>query len=150
MRRRARLTGSRQSPILAAALLALLLAAATLPLEAQFGGEPQKPLPAPAVDWDAEQDQKNMMDQLGIKALRPGLSGDESAPDHANYDELLGAKRLGMPADYRTATMPPVNAALLSGQLAGRQHDGGHTDAPNFKTFTGWAGREMGRTVHKD
>ena len=28
-----------------------------------------------------------MMDQLGIKALRPGPSGDESDPNHANYDE---------------------------------------------------------------
>src|SRR5579872_2842453 len=28
-----------------------------------------------------------MMDQLGIKALRPGPSGNENAPDHANYDE---------------------------------------------------------------
>ncbi len=28
-----------------------------------------------------------MMDQLGIKALRPGWSGDEKAPNHANYDE---------------------------------------------------------------
>ena len=25
--------------------------------------------------------------QLGIKALRPGPSGNESAPNHANYDE---------------------------------------------------------------
>jgi hypothetical protein len=28
-----------------------------------------------------------MMEQLGIKALRPGPSGNESAPNHANYDE---------------------------------------------------------------
>ena len=28
-----------------------------------------------------------MMDQLGIKALAPGPSGDEKAPNHANYDE---------------------------------------------------------------
>jgi hypothetical protein len=28
-----------------------------------------------------------MMDQLGIKALRPGPSGNETAPNHANYDE---------------------------------------------------------------
>ena len=28
-----------------------------------------------------------MMDQLGLRALRPGPSGDESAPNHANYDE---------------------------------------------------------------
>ena len=32
-------------------------------------------------------DHQNMMDQLGIKALRPGPSGNESAPNHANYDE---------------------------------------------------------------
>jgi len=30
-----------------------------------------------------------MMDQLGIKVLRPGPSGNESAPNHANYDEAL-------------------------------------------------------------
>ena len=30
-----------------------------------------------------------MMDQLGIKALRHGPSGDESAPNHANYDESV-------------------------------------------------------------
>jgi len=30
-----------------------------------------------------------MMQQLGIKKLRPGPSGDESAPNHANYDESL-------------------------------------------------------------
>ncbi|HEY1897334.1 MAG TPA: acetylxylan esterase, partial [Terracidiphilus sp.] len=34
-----------------------------------------------------EQDHQNMMDQLGIKALRPGPSGNEKAPNHANYDE---------------------------------------------------------------
>ncbi len=28
-----------------------------------------------------------MMDQLHIKSLRPGPSGDEKAPNHANYDE---------------------------------------------------------------
>src|SRR5262245_60645788 len=34
-------------------------------------------------------DHKDMMEQLGIKALRPGPSGNESAPNHANYDEAL-------------------------------------------------------------
>ncbi|MGB6452275.1 MAG: hypothetical protein WBE92_16110 [Steroidobacteraceae bacterium] len=34
-----------------------------------------------------ERDHQLMMDQLGIRQLRPGASGDESAPDHANYDE---------------------------------------------------------------
>jgi hypothetical protein len=56
-------------------------------LLAQFAPQPQKQLPPPAVNWTAEQDHQNMMDQLGIKALRPGPSGNENAPDHANYDE---------------------------------------------------------------
>ena len=42
---------------------------------------------AQPVTLTAEQDHQNMMDQLGIKALRPGPSGDEKAPNHANYDE---------------------------------------------------------------
>ena len=52
---------------------------------------------------------------------------------------LLGAKDLGVTDDYRTAKMPPVNTGLLAGQLAWRQHDGGHTDAPNWKYFIPWA-----------
>src|SRR5690349_169891 len=42
---------------------------------------------AAARNWTAEQDHRNMMEQLGIQALRPGPSGNETAPDHANYDE---------------------------------------------------------------
>ena len=34
-------------------------------------------------------DHQNMMEQLGITRLRPGPSGNESAPNHANYDEAL-------------------------------------------------------------
>ncbi|MFY9727349.1 MAG: GDSL-type esterase/lipase family protein [Bryobacteraceae bacterium] len=52
---------------------------------------------------------------------------------------LLGAKDLGLPDDYRTAKMPPVNTGLLEGQLAWRQDDGGHTDGPNWKYFIAWA-----------
>jgi hypothetical protein len=43
-------------------------------------------VPAPA-QWTAEQDRADMMRQLGITALRPGPSGDERAPNHANIDE---------------------------------------------------------------
>jgi hypothetical protein len=53
--------------------------------------------------------------------------------------KLLGAKDLGVSNDYRAEPMPPVNAGLLDGQLAWRQHDGGHTDAPNVKYFIQWA-----------
>jgi lysophospholipase L1-like esterase len=51
---------------------------------------------------------------------------------------LLGAKGLGVNENYHTAKMPPVNMGLLDGQLAWRQHDAGHTDAPNWKYFIPW------------
>ena len=41
------------------------------------------------VTFTAQQDHDNMKQQLGIKKLRPGPSGNESAPNHANYDELI-------------------------------------------------------------
>jgi hypothetical protein len=59
---------------------------------------------------------------------------------------LLGAKGLESEGDYHTAKMPPVNQGLLDGQLAWRQHDGGHTDAPNMKWFIQWADKLIGHT----
>lgn len=52
---------------------------------------------------------------------------------------LLGAKDLGKSDNYKTEKMPAVNVGLLDGQLAWRQHDGGHTDGPNWKYFIPWA-----------
>src|SRR5439155_5516700 len=53
--------------------------------------------------------------------------------DASRVFTLLGAKGLDVEGTYHTAKMPPVNEGLLTGQLAWRQHDGGHTDAPNMK-----------------
>ncbi len=53
---------------------------------------------------------------------------------------LLGKKDLGTPGDYLTDKMPAVNE-LIGGELAWRQHDGGHTNVPNFPAFYEWAGR---------
>ena len=62
------------------AFVSLLAAAWALPAAAQ----------APADQAHAtEADHQQMMQQLGITKLRPGPSGNESAPDHANYDESL-------------------------------------------------------------
>jgi hypothetical protein len=58
---------------------------------------------------------------------------------------LLGAKDLGTSDDYMNEKMPPVGVGLLDGQLAWRQHDGGHTDGPNWKYFIEWASRFLGR-----
>ena len=58
---------------------------------------------------------------------------------------LLGAKDLGVTEDYRTARMPPVNTGRLDGELAWRQHDGGHEDRSNMSCFIAWADRELHR-----
>jgi hypothetical protein len=55
---------------------------------------------------------------------------------------LLGKKDLGTPGDYLTDKMPPVNT-LIGGELAWRQHSGGHTNGPNFPAFFEWAGRSI-------
>ncbi len=48
---------------------------------------------------------------------------------------LLGKKDLG------TTEFPPVETALVDGELAFRQHGGGHTTGPNWPTFLKWADR---------
>jgi hypothetical protein len=64
--------------------------------------------------------------------------------DASRVYTLLGAK--GLEGEYRTARMPPVNEGLLGGELAWRQHDGGHTDAPNMKYFIQWADKLIEHT----
>jgi hypothetical protein len=48
---------------------------------------------------------------------------------------LLGKKDLG------TSDFPPVETALIDGELAFRQHAGGHTTGPNWPTFLKFAER---------
>lgn len=59
---------------------------------------------------------------------------------------LLGARDLGEKENYRTAKMPPVNTGLLDGELAWRQHDGGHEDRSNMKHFIAWANKFIKHT----
>ena len=47
--------------------------------------------------------------------------------------ELLGKKGLG------TAELPPQETALIDGEIAFRQHAGGHTVGPNWPTFIKYA-----------
>jgi hypothetical protein len=77
--------------------------------------------------WMATVDASRVWDLLGTKGLSGG-SGFE------------------LDADYHTTKMPPMNDGLLDGQLAWRQHDGGHTDAPNMKYFIAWADKLIGHT----
>ena len=52
---------------------------------------------------------------------------------------LLGKKDLG------TTEFPPIETALTEGELAFRQHSGGHTTGPNWPTFIKFASRYIGR-----
>jgi len=51
--------------------------------------------------------------------------------------KLLGKKDMG------TTEFPPIETALIDGDVAFRQHSGGHTPAPNWPTFITFAGRYM-------
>jgi lysophospholipase L1-like esterase len=59
---------------------------------------------------------------------------------------LLGAREIGVTEDYRVAQMPPFNTSLLDGELAWRQHDGGHEDRSNMSFFIAWANRLLHHT----
>ena len=54
---------------------------------------------------------------------------------------LLGVRDIGDKRDYRVAQMPPYNSDLLHGELAWRQHDGGHEDRSNMSHFISWANK---------
>jgi hypothetical protein len=121
--------------------------------EAGFGAKTAKDLPVDSHELIALCAPRLTFISYGIPA-----QGDAKWLDHQGsymaavaagpVFKLLGAKDLGVSNDYRTEKMPPVNAGLLEGQLAWRQHDGGHTDAPNVKYFIGWADKFMGRGVN--
>jgi hypothetical protein len=57
---------------------------------------------------------------------------------------LSGGTNFTLDPNYHTTAMPPVNDGLLDGRLAWRQHDGGHTDAPNMTYFISWADKFIG------
>jgi hypothetical protein len=56
--------------------------------------------------------------------------------------ELLGASGLG------TSEFPPVGTALVDGEIAFRQHAGGHTPGPNWPTFITFAERYLESSAH--
>lgn len=43
--------------------------------------------------------------------------------------------------EQQRVEFPPIETALVSGEIAFRQHTGGHTTGPNWPTFTKYAQR---------
>ena len=70
-------------------------------------------LAAQAVNWTTQQDHQNMMDQLGIKALRPGPSGRAGAPNQANYDESKANPYPDLPDPLRLHNGEKVTTAAM-------------------------------------
>ena len=63
--------------------------------------------------WTTAEDYRNMLDQLGIKALRPGPSGNEAAPNNANYDESIANPFPDYPDILKRKDGRPVNTPDL-------------------------------------
>jgi (4-O-methyl)-D-glucuronate---lignin esterase len=98
--------------ILLAATLVTSAAIASRPLIAQQPAAGGAATPEPKT-WTAAEDHQNMLDQLGIKALRPGPSGNPNAPNHANDDEALANPYPDLPGpltlkDGRKVTTPAL------------------------------------------
>ena len=64
-----------------------------------------------------------------------------AAVDAGPVYKLLGKKDLG------TSEFPPIETALIDGDIAFRQHSGGHTPAPNWPTFLSFAARYINAKV---
>src|SRR4051812_13638015 len=64
-------------------------------------------------NWTAADDHRNMMEQLGIKALRPGPSGNETAPNHANYDEATANPYPNLPDPLKLNNGKKVTTAAM-------------------------------------
>lgn len=65
------------------------------------------------------------------------LAGVDAGPVY----KLLGKKDLGI------SEFPPIETSLIDGEIAFRQHSGGHTPAPNWPTFLSFATRYINAKV---
>ncbi len=114
--------------------------------EASFGSKNASDLPVDANELIALCAPRLTFISYGVPEMGDSKWLDQQGSFMATVDagaafRLLGVKDLGVIDDYRNAKMPPVNTGLLDGQLAWRQHDAGHTDAPNWKYFIPWANK---------
>ena len=72
--------------------------------------------------------------------------GDGWADARGTFDAAAGAGpvyRLLGKKDMGTTQFPPIETPLVDGEVAFRQHAGGHTDAPNWPAFLAFAGRYL-------
>src|SRR5208282_2595528 len=106
--------------------------------DASFGGKNAGDLPVDAHELIALCAPRLTFISYGANSGVPNAEGtwvDQhgsfmAAVEAGKVFRLLGKKDLGTPGNYLTDPMPPLNT-FIGGDLAWRQHSGGHTDAPN-------------------
>src|SRR4051812_15806358 len=94
--------------VCAAALVAALDASAQTSSGGPSGGSSPEPK-----TWTTAEDHADMLARLGIRALRPGPSGNEQAPNHANYDESLADPFPVLPDPLTLASGKKVKSARV-------------------------------------
>lgn len=129
---------------------------------------PPKFAPTPgqfAMEAAWEEDHRRLMKELGINRLRPPVHNDLSSPNPVNYDETKANVyanipdplifRSGQPVtspqmwwdkrrpELSASGFPAIGGPFLDGDLAFRQHSGGHTPAPNWPYFLAFAARYL-------
>jgi len=87
--------------------LLVLLCPALSSLQAQFSSPP----PSSQDKTVAETDHQRMMDQLGIKVLRPPVTRDPRSPYQSNFDESKANVYPTLPDPLRLANGKPVTTA---------------------------------------
>lgn len=88
---------------------------------------------------------------VALCAQRPvflgvGAAGNNWADAKGTFLAGVGAGpayKLLVKQDLGTTEFPPVETYLTEGEVAFRQHSGGHTDAPNWPTFLTFASRTL-------
>jgi hypothetical protein len=119
--------------------------------ESSFGAKTAVDLPVDAHELIALCAPRAMFISYGVPEKGDALWLDQQGSYMATVAagpvyRLLGAKDIGDASEWRTAKMPAVNAGLLEGHLAWRQHDGGHESRSNMKHFIEWANTRLGET----
>ena len=93
-----------------AALLSIVVVSS---IGAAYSQPPQDQAAREALAAATAADHQDMMAQLGVRKLRPGPSGNESAPNHANYDEALANPYPNLPDVLTLENGKKVTSALV-------------------------------------
>jgi hypothetical protein len=89
---------------------------------------------------------------IALSAPRPvfigagSFNGDEWADPRGMFMAAVAAGpvyRLLDKKDLGTTSFPPIKTALITGDLAFRQHSAGHTPGPNWPVFLDFASRYL-------